>query len=253
MIAEEVVKAIEEFAPIYNQEAWDNSGFIIGNKKREVKSALLALDCTEEVVDEAVLGGYDMIITHHPLIFKGVKKIAPDNYTGRIIERCIKHDIIVYSAHTNIDKAAGGVSGLMAEKLNMKECEPLTEEGFGLVGKLDESIDSKTLINRMKELFNLDNIRTSELLKDKIDKIAVCGGSGHSFINNAMQKGAQVYITGDISYHEFYCERGFMIMDIGHYGSEYDVVGLFSKIISKKIPTFAVSISKNNNNPIYYY
>ena len=96
-------------------------------------------------------------------------------------------------------------------------------------------------------------MRTSALSGEKINRVAVCGGSGKAFIGNAMEKGAQVYVTGDISYHEFYVEKGFMVMDIGHYSSEYGIVDVFAEILSKKFPTFAVSKSKRNNNPIYYH
>lgn len=253
MKAIELIRPIEEFAPLENQERWDNCGFSVGDPEQEVSKALIALDCTESVVDEAVESGADIIITHHPLIFGGVKRITPQNELGRVIAKAIKGNIAIYAAHTNMDKAAGGVSSLMAEKLELQQLEILTPDGFGLVGNLPEEITALELVKRVKERFNLLNIRVSRPLEDKICRVAVCGGSGRSFIGDALQKGAQVYITGDITYHEFYTERGFMVMDIGHYCSEYDIVSVFANILSKNFPNFAVSISKRNNNPIYYY
>lgn len=253
MLAFELVEPIEAFAPVALQEKWDNCGFVVGNGECEVSKALIALDCTESVVDEAIGVGADIIITHHPLIFGGVKKISTSNWLGRIIYKAIKNNITIYCAHTNMDKAAGGVSGLMANKLNLERVEVLTEDGFGLVGDLSEGMESDEFIGMLKDKFNLDCVRCSEPLKEKIYRVAVCGGSGKSFIGDAMKKGAQVYVCGDITYHDFYCENGFMLCDIGHYASEYEVVDLFAEILCKNFPTFAVSKSERNNNPIYNY
>lgn len=253
MLAFELVEPIEAFAPVDTQEKWDNCGFVVGNGECEVSKALIALDCTESVVDEAIEIGADIIITHHPLIFGGVKKISTANWLGRIIFKAIKNNIAIYCAHTNMDKAAGGVSELMANKLGLKNVEVLTEDGFGLVGDLEVEMESRQFIGELKSKFNLDSVRCSEPLTEKISRIAVCGGSGKSFIADAMKKGAQVYVCGDITYHEFYCEKGFMLCDIGHYASEYEVVDLFAELLCKKFPTFAVSKSERNNNPIYNY
>lgn len=253
MKAAELIMPVERFAPLTGQEHWDNSGFSIGDPGKEVHKALIALDCTEEVIAEAIEKKCDMIITHHPLIFQGVKKISPQTFTGRIIEKAIKHDIVIYAAHTNIDKVAGGVSGLMAGKLELEEREFLTPDGFGIAGILPVPLSAAQLARTVKQKFDVEHIRASRPLEGEITRVAVCGGSGRSFIKEAMERGAQVYITGDITYHEFYCQKDFMVMDIGHYGSEYDIVRLFAKILCENFPTFAVSISEKNNNPIYYY
>ena len=251
--AKELVEPIEAFAPVELQESWDNCGFSVGDPQKRVKGVLIALDCTEEVLDEAIGLGCDMIITHHPLIFRGIKSVTPNNYTGRIITRALKNGIVIYSAHTNMDKAVDGVSALMAKKIGLEELEPLTGENLGLVGNLSVPMHFGKLVEIVKKEFGVGHLRVSEPVDGEIKRIAVCGGSGHSFIGDAMAKGAQVYITGDITYHQFYCEKGFMVMDIGHYNSEYDVVALFANILYKKFPNFAVSISRKNNNPIYYY
>jgi len=253
MKAIDLVRPIEEMAPLYEQEKWDNCGFCIGDPQREVSKALIALDCTEDVVDEAIECGADIIITHHPLIFGGVKKISPQNQLGRIIYKAVGNNIAVYAAHTNMDKAAGGVSAVMAERLHLNGCEPLTPDSFGIVGTMQESMGVEEFLGKIKKAFGVDVVRCSALLDEKISKVAVCGGSGKSFIADAMEKGAQVYVTGDITYHEFYAEKGFMLVDIGHYSSEYGIVDVFANILSKNFPKFAVSISKRNNNPIYYY
>lgn len=253
MTARELVTPIEVFAPVITQEVWDNCGFSVGDPNKQVHKALLALDCTENVICEAVELGCDIIITHHPLIFEGIKNVCPDNFTGRIIEAAIKNDLVIYSAHTNMDKAAGGVSVLMAERLELKNTSPLTDDGFGMIGELEQPIDSEEFTRYVQQKYHGVNIRYSCPAEQWIKRVAVCGGSGKSFIKDAKRRGAQAYITGDIPYHDFYCEKGFMVIDIGHYVSEKDIVKLFTKILCEKFPTFAVSTSIQNYNPIYYH
>ncbi len=257
MKAFEIIEAIEDFAPGNLQESWDNSGLIIGDTNKEVGSILLALDCTPELISEAIETGAGMIITHHPLIFKGVKRIGTNTVQERMITSLIKNDIVLYSMHTNIDKVPEGVSSLMAKKLGMKNLSFLLpdnggENGLGLVGDLDKYIEFNELSERLKKIFSVKTLRCSKPVKGEIKRVAVCGGSGGSLIQEAIKAGASVYITGDISYHNFFCEDGFMIIDIGHYESEIDVLKLIMSVIWKKIPNFAVRIARNNNNPIYY-
>ena len=254
MRAIEIAAVIEEFAPIALQEGWDNCGFSIGDREQEVTSVLLGLDFTEELLKEAIEIGANMVITHHPLTISGVKKITPDNYIGRIIEMAIKNSIVLYSAHTNADKVIGGVSGLMADRLNLKDIKFLDEGGLGIVGELDTPCDANRFIEIVKERFNLKVVKSSKVDNtQKIKRVALCGGSGKSLINRSIEVEADVYISGDISYHDFFCEKGFLLLDIGHYESEIDILKCFLSILMKKIPNFAVTITNKNNNPIYYY
>jgi dinuclear metal center protein, YbgI/SA1388 family len=165
MKACDLIKPIEEFAPISFQEQWDNCGFSIGNPSAEISKVLIALDCTEEVMDEAIALNCEMIITHHPLIFGTLKSVTTENNIGKIISKGIKHNITVYSAHTNMDKASGGVSYIMAEKLRLINQCNLTQEGFGILGNLKESTNIESFIKLIKEKFCLDRIRCSKLLK----------------------------------------------------------------------------------------
>lgn len=252
------VKLLEEFAPLSFQESWDNSGLIVGSREQIVDKILLALDCTEETVQEAVELGANLIITHHPLIFKGLKRVSDETYVERAIKSLIKNEISLYSIHTNIDRVPQGVSGQMADKLMLENRCPIEREiepgvGLGLFGTLPQPVEVKDLIVKVKELFGVKALRCSRLLSEPISKIALCGGSGSSLIERARALGAQVFITGDISYHNFFCEEGFMVMDIGHYESEIGVLDLLKEIIIKKIANFAVYKSKNNNNPIFYH
>ena len=251
----DIVRPIEELVPIYTKESWDNCGFLIGDKDKYVSSALLALDCSEDVVDEAIKNGNDIIITHHPLIFSPLKSITPYTLAGRTIEKAIKNNIIIYAAHTNLDKAEQGLSKLMADSLSLINCSVLSKDGFGLVGEVkpENKLYFHQLIELLKKQFKVDIIRCSKPINSLITTIAVCSGSGQQFIGDAIEKKAQVYISGDISYHNFYVPNNMIVIDIGHYGSEFGVTKFLYNLVSKNFANFAVSITEQNNNPIYYY
>ena len=258
MKVKDIVAVIEEFAPLSIQEGWDNSGLCVGSPDDEVTSAIFALDCTEALVDEAVACGADMIITHHPLIFSGLKKISPDDQVGAAVIKAIKNGIAIYAAHTNADKVIAGVSGAMAAKLGLADVRILSEDGegtgLGVVGDLPRSLTADEAVALVKEKFGLKMLKASRPSDGLISRVAMCGGSGSSLIGAARRSGAQLYISGDISYHNFFTPEGFMIMDIGHYESEIEIVNILFSLIMKKFPTFAVRITQNiNSNPIYYF
>ena len=258
MKVRDIVAAIEEFAPLGIQEKWDNSGLCIGSPEDEVNSVLLGLDCTPELVDEAVACGADMIVTHHPLIFSGLKKISPDDLVGAAVIKAVKAGISIYAAHTSADKVIAGVSGAMAARLGLGNVTILDEDGdgtgLGVVGDLPEAVTAAEAVKLVKERFSLKAMRASRPVEGKISRVAMCGGSGGSLIAAAQAAGAQLYISGDISYHNFFTKEGFMIMDIGHYESEIEIVDILFSLIKKNFPTFAVRITQNiNSNPIYYF
>ena len=254
----DVVEVIEGFAPVSLQEGWDNSGLCIGSADAPVSSVLLGLDCTPELVDEAVACGADMIITHHPLIFSGLKKISPDNPVGEAVIKAIRAGISIYAAHTNADKVIAGVSGAMAARLGLVNVTILDDDGdgtgLGVVGDLPQPISADEAIRLVKDRFSLKAMRTSRPLEGEISRVAMCGGSGGSLIGAAIRSGAQLYLSGDISYHNFFTKDGFMIMDIGHYESEIEIVEILFSLIKKNFPTFAVRITQNiYSNPIFYF
>ena len=254
----DVTKVIEEFAPLAIQEKWDNSGLCIGSNDAAVTSVLLGLDCTPELVDEAIACGADMIVTHHPLIFSGLKKISPDDMVGEAVIKAIKAGISIYAAHTNADKVIAGVSGAMAAKLGLRNVEILSEDGegtgLGVVGDLPQPMTAMQMVEMVKDRFELTAVRTSKPVEGEISKVALCGGSGGSLISAAKASGAQLYLSGDISYHNFFTTEGFMLMDIGHYESEIEIVDILFSLIKKNFPTFAVRITQNmHSNPIYYF
>ncbi|MBR5499036.1 MAG: Nif3-like dinuclear metal center hexameric protein [Bacteroidales bacterium] len=254
----DVTKVIEEFAPLAIQEKWDNSGLCIGSPEAPVSSVLFGLDCTPELVDEAIECGADMIVTHHPLIFSGLKKISPEDMVGEAVFKAIKAGISIYAAHTNADKVIAGVSGAMAAKLGLHNVEILSEDGegtgLGVVGELPEPMTAQQMVAFVKERFGLQAMRTSKLIDCEIKKVALCGGSGGSLISAARAAGSQLYLSGDISYHNFFTQEGFMLMDIGHYESEIEIVDILFSLVKKNFPTFAVRITQNiHSNPIYYF
>jgi dinuclear metal center YbgI/SA1388 family protein len=254
----DVVRVIEEFAPLSIQEGWDNSGLCVGSPEAPVKSVLLGLDCTPALVDEAIACGADMIVTHHPLIFSGLKKVTPEDQTGEAVIKAVKADISIYAAHTSADKVISGVSGAMAARLGLQNVAILDEDGdgtgLGVTGDLPHPLSAQEAISLVKEKFGLKVMKASRPVEGMISRVAMCGGSGGSLIKAAMASGAQLYISGDISYHNFFTREGFMIMDIGHYESEIEIVDILFSLLRKNFPTFAVRITQNiYSNPIFYF
>lgn len=253
----DVAAAVEAFAPLSRQEKWDNCGLQVGSMSAPVHSVLLGLDCTPELVDEAVAVGADLIVTHHPLIFGGLKKVTPDDPVGLALIKAVKAGISVYSAHTSADKVIEGVSGAMAARLSLRNVQVLDPEqdgqGLGAVGDLPVAVTAAEAVEMVKKAFNLKCVRTSRPVDGLISRVAVCGGSGSSLIPQAIASGARLYLCGDISYHHFFTGGDFMLMDVGHYESEIDIVNILFSLIKKNFPTFAVRIAqKSNNNPVFY-
>ena len=259
MIARDITSAIESFAPLSIQESWDNSGLIIGSPLQEVHGVLLGFDCTPELVDEAVERGADMIVTHHPLIFGGVRKISPEDPVGLAILKAASAGIAVYAAHTSADKVLAGVSGAMARRLELKDIQILDEdpEGYGLgaVGDLPQPMEAVRFIEYVKSRFGLRVARCSRLPEVPVSRVAMCGGSGGSLIENARKAGAQAYLCGDISYHHFFTTKDFMVMDIGHFEGEVEIVDILFSLLRKNFPNFAICTSARLEkiNPVYYY
>ena len=257
MRVKDITAAIEQFAPLSIQEGWDNSGLCIGAPEDEVHGVLVGFDCTPELVDEAVARGCDMVVTHHPLIFRGLKRIQGGEPVADAVIKAVRAGVAVYAAHTTADKVIAGVSGAMARRLGLRDIALMEDEGgFGLgaVGTLPHPMTGEETIAYVKEKFGLAAVRVSKPVAC-VEKVAMCGGSGASEIDAARATGAQLYISGDISYHHFFTPEGFMVMDIGHFESEVDIVEILSEVIREKFPTFAVRISDNlgRSNPVRYY
>jgi dinuclear metal center YbgI/SA1388 family protein len=359
----DVTRYLEEWAPLPYQESYDNSGLLVGDFSAEVKGIMLALDCTEHVVDEAIQNNCNLVVAHHPILFKGVKRLTGGNYVERTLMKAIKHDVAIYAIHTNLDNIHTGVNKKICDKVGLKNLKILSpksdtlnklvtfvpkekaqevsealynagagqigdykncsfqlqgvgtfmpteqadpyigeqgkqtyvdevrvevifpahkkkqilnglrqahpyeevayymtplyndnqEVGSGMVGMLEAPIEPLEFLRGLKSKMNLDVVRYTTLLARKIQKIAVCGGSGSFLLSKAIQAEADVFITADFKYHEFFDADGKIIVaDIGHYESEVFTKELLMEVLMKKFHTFAIIFSKTRTNPISY-
>ena len=260
MYIKEIISLIEDYAPLKFQASFDNSGLLCGNPERELTSILLCIDVTEEVIKEAIDKGHNLIISHHPLIFSGLKHITPATYVERCVIDAIKHDITIYAAHTNMDVVSNGVSGRMADKLDLyhrqilqPEGDPMDGNGFGIIGELQQPVESMAFLQQVKEICRCERLRYTTPHTPFIQRVAVCGGAGASFFKQALAGQSDIYISGDFKYHDFFLtENRIMIADIGHYESEQFTKEIFYEILTKKISKFAIQFSEINTNPIKY-
>lgn len=257
MKIKEIVSALERFAPLPLQDGFDNAGLQIGLTEAEATGALLCLDVTEAVVDEAIALGYNLVIAHHPLIFKGRKSITGSDYVERCIIKAIKNDIVVYAAHTNLDNAPGGVNFKIAEKIGLKHVRVLEakegEAGAGVIGELDKPETETEFLKRIKKTFEVECLRHNKLTGREIQTVALCGGAGAFLMPLAIRQRADVFITGEIKYHDYFGHEGDLLLaEIGHYESEQYTKEIFYTIIRDLFPYFEVQMTKINTNPIKY-
>lgn len=359
----EITTYLESVAPLAYQENYDNAGLLVGHPADEVNNALITLDVTEAVIDEAIAGGFQLIIAHHPLIFGGLKKLNGKNEVERCVLKAIKNDIAIYAAHTNLDSVHGGVNSKICEKLGLKNCRILApvkgqlkklvtfiptgqaeavsqavfaagaghignydscgyqssgegsfralegsspyvgkanelhheaetrfetifpahlqgriisalknahpyEEvaydiypldnsfdtvGAGMIGELETPVDELDFLKSAKETFACPAVRHSPLRNKPVKTVAVCGGAGSFLIRQAITAQADVFITGDMKYHQFFEAEGkLVIADIGHFESEQYTKEVFYELLTKKFPKFAVRLSAVSTNPINY-
>ena len=257
---QELLQSLEEWAPLSRQESYDNAGLVLGNRNGTVSRALICFDVSPQVVEEAVEKGADLIISHHPPIFRGIKHIDPSSRMGRMLSLSLQHGIAWYAMHTNLDNTPTGVNSYLSEKLGLQDARPLVPtdaqgiNGAGVIGVLAHPMHEKELLDTLKRLTAVQCIRHSGFADRKIETIALCGGSGGGFIEAATAQGAHAYITGDIKYHDFVdAENTPWLVDIGHYESEQFVKELILKYITEKFPKFAAHISERSVNPVSCY
>jgi dinuclear metal center YbgI/SA1388 family protein len=363
MKIKDITAYLETLAPLDYQESYDNSGLIVGNSEAIVKRALITLDATEEVLDEAIREKCQLIIAHHPIIFKGLKKLNGKNYVERVIIKAIQNDISIYAIHTNYDNVLNGVNTKICQRLGLNDSEILVPKkqvlkklytfipvedlesvsnalftagagyignysetsfsargtgtfkgnelsnptvgkrnvlekasemkfetifpaniesmvinalieahpyeevaydivsldnayqkvGSGMVGNLKRPVAEASFLKSLKRSFKTDCIRHTPLLGKPVKRVAVCGGSGSFLLKNAIDSGADVFITGDFKYHDFFdADKKIVIADVGHYESEQFTKELLLEQILGNFPMFAAQISKINTNPINY-
>ncbi|MDR1756886.1 MAG: Nif3-like dinuclear metal center hexameric protein [Culturomica sp.] len=362
MQVKEITDIVEAFAPLALQAGYDNAGLVCGSYAGEVQGVLLCTDVTEAVVDEAIRERCNLVISHHPLIFQGIKNLRPENAVNRCLVKAIQNDLHIYAAHTNMDSVAGGVSGRMADKLGLirqrvlqpegalyslsfytpaaeaervrnavleaggghignysrcsfnaegtgtflplensrpycgelhklhaekevkteitvpeyrlndsiraiRENHPYEEPvwnvvklhtpnpvtGLGIIGALPEAEDPLFFLKRVRDIFGCGVIRHTACGASRVQTVALCGGAGASLIHRAIREKADVFLSGDFKYHEFFqAENRIILADIGHYESERYTKEIFYELITKKMPKFAVQFSKVNTNPTNY-
>lgn len=222
---ENIIEKLNILAPEHLAQNWDNIGLQIGSNNQKVSKILLALDATTKVIDEAIALGADMIITHHPLIFSPLKSIVEDNPKGNNVYRLIKNNISLYVMHTNFDTAFGGTNDILGAKIGLKNMSVINPDengmGIGRIGETGTTTTMKELSQILKDQLDLSYVRVVGDINTPVNKVAICTGSGMSFIESTIGK-ADVFITGDVKYHEAQDAKdmGMGIIDVGHYGSE---------------------------------
>ena len=260
MKIKEITDVIERFAPLSYQESYDNAGLIVGRPDDEVQRALLAVDVTDEVLDEAEREGCDLVITHHPIIFHALKRFNSADAVQRCVERAIRRGIALYACHTNLDSAPGGMSWRLAAMLGVGELRVLQpsaadpQVGFGVVGELPEPLPTEEFLRRMQQRLGLKVVRHSDPVRPQVRRIALCTGAGASLMEDARRSGADLYVTADLKYNDFMLPDGaFVVADIGHFESEYCAIELIFEVLSKNLLTFAVRKSGYSRNPVNYF
>ncbi len=262
MKIKQVVDALEHYAPLPLQEGYDNAGLQVGlTEAVEMSGALLCLDVTEAVVDEAIQKGCNLIVSHHPLIFRKLARVADDNYVQRTVRKAIKNDITIVSMHTNMDAATGGVNFKIAEKLGLENVRFFGGEkevagvkgGEGVIGDFAVGIAADGLVQMLRERFHVECVQCNELLSRPVRKVALCGGAGSFLLDAAIAAGADAFITGEMHYHEYFGhEQEIQICVIGHYQSEQFTSEIFRSIIEENFPEAKCCISEVNTNPITF-
>ncbi len=258
----EVTNHLESIAPLNYQESYDNAGLITGDPTWEVSNVLCSLDCTEAVVEEAIQRGCNLVVAHHPIVFKGLKRLNGKNYVERTIIKAIKHDVAIYAIHTNLDNVLyKGVSSKIAEQLGLENISILApkpevgkiEIGAGVIGELPSAMGAEDFLQMLKQNMRAACVRHTQLLERPIKTVAVCGGSGSFLLPTAIARKADAYVTADFKYHEFFDADGHLVIaDIGHYESEQFTIDLLHEIISEKFTIFAPLKTSVNTNPVQY-
>ena len=240
MLCREVTDIIEQRFPKEYALDWDNVGLLAGRDDKEVRCIYIALDASDEVIHAAARQGADMLVTHHPLILSGMKRITNQDFIGRRILGLIRRDISYYAMHTNYDVL--GMAALSGSMIGLKQPEALevtceAQEGIGRIGQLEKAVSLKQCCEDVKRAFHLESVRVFGNPDRTVERIAICPGSGKSVIGEALKKQADVLITGDIGHHEGIdaAAQGMAVIDAGHYGLEHIFVEDMKDYLGKKL------------------
>lgn len=259
MECSEIISLLESLSPCFYAESWDNVGLLAGNRKKEVSKIYVALDATDEVIEEAVLMGADMLVTHHPLIFSAMKKITTDDFIGKRIVKILENSISYYAMHTNFDVTH--MADLAADKIGLttRSALQLTYEGetgkagIGKAGLLPQEMTISQCAEMVKQQFELPKVKIYGEPLRKVQTAAISPGSGKSLIDCAVKSGVEVLITGDIEHHEGIdaMAKGLTIIDAGHYGLEYIFVPYIVNYLESLYPGMEI-IPTVKKNPFWY-
>ena len=253
----EIIDALERFAPLPLQDDYDNSGLQVGTTETEVSGALLCLDVTRQVVDEAARMGCNLIVSHHPLLFRPLRKLTDDS-TGSIVMDAVRAGITVYASHTNLDNVSRGVNMRIARIIGLKDVRPLDVHpdgnGAGMIGEFERPVDEEELLRMLSESFRTGCIRHNARLGRPIRRMAVCGGSGAFLTDKAVEQGADAFMTGEIGYHRFFGYDGVIkLIETGHFESEQFTVELLSDVLRESFPSLKIVMTELKTNPVNYY
>lgn len=256
---------LHTIAPDHLQEDYDNAGLITGHRDMEISGVLVCLDAIEEVIDEAISLNCNVVIAHHPIVFRGLKRFNGSNYVERTVIKAIKHDIAIFAIHTNLDNVyQNGVNAMISNKIGLINTEilsPLADikhndmpVGAGMLGYLPAPMKTDQFLHHLKTQMDLRVVKHTAICKDEIHKVAVCGGSGSFLLKQAKISNADIFVTSDFKYHEYFDADGAIIIaDIGHFESEKYTIDLLYDLIMNNFSTFATHYTKIVTNPIKYF
>ncbi len=258
----DILALLEDIAPSYLAESWDNPGFQAGNLSARIDKILMSLDPTLKAIQAASLTKAQLLFSHHPLIFSPLSSLDTSTYPGNVIREALQNNISVIAAHTNLDAASGGINDILAKLFNLIDIKPLTPDnsdsnaGIGRIGNTETPLRLTDLIRHVKEGLGRDTVRVVYPTDKTIQRVAVVGGSGGSFIYTAYKKGADVIITGDIGHHHALEARsyGITVIDAGHFGTEKPAFMIFAQTFKKTIANLGwkttVEFFEDEDDPI---
>lgn len=250
MECKKVIEILEKQSPKSYACDWDNIGLLVGREDKEIQKIYIALDATDEAIEEAIANGADMLLTHHPMIFKGMKRVTQEDFIGRRIIRLIQNDISYYAMHTNFDVM--GMADLAADYLGISDTRVLEitsvsetgEEGIGRYGSLKKEMTVRECCEEVKQAFSLENVKVFGNLERKVKTAAISPGSGRSVISNALQAGVDVLITGDIDHHEGIdaVAQKLTVIDAGHYGVEHIFIPYMEQYLKREAKELEIAV-----------
>ena len=254
-----LIESLEAWAPLELAESWDNVGFQIGAAEAEIAGVLVTLDVTREVLEEAEEMGANLVISHHPLIFEPLKRINTELPPGSLIGLLLRRKMHLYVMHTNLDAAPGGVNSILAERLSLRETAVLHPAappndgcGLGVLGTLPAAVSLRDFVGRVEAALDVAALTYSGSPESLVQRVAACGGSGGALLEEAVAKGADVYVTGDVKHHDYLAVQGRMaLIDAGHFETEVSVLEAVAARVRELLPDgVRVTVSTTCSNPV---